>query len=884
MKLTKSYPLIWFFQLVPLIALCQINENNHDEKRTYFTRSLEKTTITIDGKFDDPAWKNVEWQGDFTQRDPIDGAPPSQETAFKVMYDAKYIYFAIKAFDTSPDSIVRRMSRRDGFEGDFVEVNIDSYHDLTNAFSFTVSVSGVIGDEAISNNGRNWDSNWDAIWWAKTSIDKEGWNAEVRIPLSQLRFTNSENLTWGLQVTRRLFRNNERSYWQYIPKDSPGWVHLFGELKGLKGIKPQKQLEIAPFVLARNDRGKKEEGNPYKTGSEYSANAGVDGKIGITSDITLDFTINPDFGQVEADPSQLNLSTFEIFLRERRPFFIEGRNTLSFPGTRSFAGGNFARDNLVYTRRIGRSPSHEPDVEDGQFVDQPKVVPILGAFKLTGKNKNGFAFGVMNNITMATDAEIDTQGQKSEETVEPFTNYFVARATQDINQGNSVVGMAFTATNRSIDSDNLRFLHTDAYSGGIDFLHQWKDRSYYIQGNFMVSHVEGDPEAITNTQESGRHFFQRPDANYVNVDTTATSLTGTGGYLKFGRNGGSPWRYEVGGTWRSPKFEINDIGFMNAADLMNQWSMVGYQTLQPVSIFRRINANLRQYAYFDYGGENTYLGLHGNVNLEFKNFWEFSTGGSLQRKRLSNFMLRGGPAFLRPDRNQFWYNVESDERKKLAFEFGNEFAFTQDNAGMNFDAWVGINYRPINALELGIFPFFSYNQDHIQYVTTETNTAGDNYILGRIEQHTTGVTIRGNLILRPNLSLQYYAQPFASRGDYFDFKRVEDPKAGKYENRIHTFSNDEISYNSENEEYTVFDQNGNYTFDQPDFDFIDFNSNLVLRWEYKPGCTFFLVWSQGRGDLAEPFREFSFSEIVDGIFGSPSENVFIAKVTYRFRK
>lgn len=874
--------MIWCLLGLPIIAYCQIN---HDEtKRNYFTKSLDGQNITVDGKFDDPAWQNVEWEGDFTQRDPIDGGTPSQKTAFKVMYDAKYIYFAIKAYDTSPDSIVKRMSRRDGFEGDFVEINIDSYHDLTNAFSFTISVSGVIGDEAISNNGRNWDSNWDAIWWAKTSIDKEGWNAEVRIPLSQLRFTNSDNLTWGLQIARRLFRKNERSYWQSIPKDSPGWVHLFGELTGLKGIKPQKQLEIAPFVLARNDRGPKENGNPYQTGSEYSVNAGVDGKIGLTSDITLDFTINPDFGQVEADPSQLNLSTFEIYLRERRPFFIEGRNTLSFPGTRSNAGGRFSRDNLVYTRRIGRKPSYQPDVADGQYIDQPKVVPILGAFKLTGKNKNGFAFGVMNNITNTTKAEIDTQGKKTEETVEPFTNYFVARATQDINQGNSVIGVAFTATNRKIESENLNFLHKDAYSGGIDFLHQWKDRSYYVQGNFMASHIEGSPESITQTQESGRHFFQRPDADYVHVDTLATSMTGTGGYLKFGRNGGSPWRYEIGSTWRSPKFEINDIGFMNSADQICQWSMVGYQTLKPVSIFRRVYANLRQYSYFDFGGNNTYFGIHGNYNLEFKNFWELSMGGAIQIVRLSNFMLRGGPAFLRPSKNEIWYNIESDDRKKLSVEFGNEFQFTQDNAGLRAEIFAGVNYRPINALEFSASPFFSYNQDHIQYVTTETNSIGDNYVLGRIEQHTFGITLRGNLILRPNLSLQYYAQPFASRGDYHDFKRVENPKAKKYEDRIHTYSVDEISYDSNNDEYTVYNQDGNYRFSKPDFDVIDFNSNMVLRWEYKPGCTFFLVWSQGRGDISEPFREFSMSEIVNGIFSAPSENVFIAKLTYRFRK
>ncbi|MBB3699605.1 carbohydrate binding family 9 domain-containing protein [Flammeovirga yaeyamensis] len=876
---------LYFTILLLLPPFILFSQQSKEEKRHYTTAPRGDKNITIDGVFDDDAWDEVEWAADFTQRQPIDGAPPSQKTAFKVIYDDKYLYFAIRAFDTAPDSIVKRMSRRDGFEGDFVEVNIDSYHDLTNAFSFTVSVSGVIGDEAISLDGNNWDQSWDPIWWAKTTIDKEGWNAEMQIPLSQLRFTNNNHLTWGLQVTRRLFRNNERSYWQYIPRDAPGWVHNFGELTGLVGIKPQKQLEIAPYVLARNDRGPKEEGNPYKTGSEYGISAGVDGKIGITSDITFDFTVNPDFGQVEADPSQLNLSTFEIFLQERRPFFIEGRNTLSFAATRSRAGGSFSRDNLIYTRRIGKSPSYYPDTEEGQYLDQPKSVPILGAYKLTGKNKKGFAFGVMQNFTAKTSAEIDTNGEKSKKTVEPFTSYLVGRATQDINQGNSVVGVAFTSTNRNIQDDHLDYLHTNAYSGGIDFLHQWKDRTYYVQGNLMMSHVEGSTEAITNTQRSARHFFQRPDADWVNVDSTATSLTGTGGYLKFGRGGGSPVRYEVGGTWRSPKFEINDVGFMNHADLMDQWSRVSYQTLQPVGVFRNIEASLRQYLYFDYGGNITYLGFHGGIELQFQNFWRIETGGSIQRQRLDNFKLRGGPGFLNPNREVLWWNIGSDNRKKLSFYFGNEYGFTQFDAGQNFDAWFGMNYRPINAIELSINPWFSYNSDHLQYVTTEENGSGNNYILSRIEQHTTGVTIRANLILRPNLSIQYYAQPFASRGDYYDFKRVEQPKAKNYGDRFHQFTPDEISYNQNSEEYTVIDpQGGNYTFGKPDFDVVEFNSNLVLRWEYIPGCTFFAVWSQGRNGLQEPFREFSLNEIVDNVFSAPSNDVFMLKATYRFRK
>ncbi|HEY1005657.1 MAG TPA: DUF5916 domain-containing protein, partial [Sphingobacteriaceae bacterium] len=318
-------------------------------RKIYTTRKANPTPPVIDGKLNDPVWNEVPWGENFTQRQPVDNAPPSERTAFKILYDDRNLYVAIRAFDRSPGEIVRRMSRRDGFEGDWVEINIDSYNDKRSAFSFTASVSGVKGDEAISNNGDFWDSSWDPIWYLKTSVDDQGWVAEIRIPLSQLRFAEKEDQVWGLQVNRKLFRKEETSNWQYIPQNSTGWVHLFGELHGLKGIRQQKQIEIQPYVVASAQTFEKQPGNPFATGNQSDVTTGLDGKIGITSDVTLDFTINPDFGQVEADPSQVNLSAFETFFEERRPFFIESRNILDYPLTLSVAGGNYTSDNLFYS-------------------------------------------------------------------------------------------------------------------------------------------------------------------------------------------------------------------------------------------------------------------------------------------------------------------------------------------------------------------------------------------------------------------------------------------------------------------------------------------------------------------------------------------------------
>lgn len=354
-----------------------------DSLKSYTTQMIVGEPPRIDGSMDDAAWQQVAWSNEpFTQLDPEAGKPASVHTQFKVLYDAKNIYFLILNHDPEPDKIVKRMSRRDGFEGDFVEVNIDSYYDKRTAFSFTTSVSGVKGDEYVSDNGNNWDSSWDPIWYMSTSVVKEGWIAEFRIPLSQLRFADKPEHTWGLQITRRFFRKQERSNWQYIPPDAGGWVHLFGHLNGIKGIRPQKQLEIQPYVVAKTERFEKEEGNPFVTGKSSSVDVGLDAKIGITSDITLDLTVNPDFGQVEADPSQVNLSAYRLYFQERRPFFIEGSNVLNFPIT------DFNNNNLFYSRRIGRTPQGwvetDPDEDDGvdEYVKQPTNTTILGAGKI----------------------------------------------------------------------------------------------------------------------------------------------------------------------------------------------------------------------------------------------------------------------------------------------------------------------------------------------------------------------------------------------------------------------------------------------------------------------------------------------------------------------
>ena len=855
-------------------------------KKIYTTARITDKPPNIDGVLNDEAWQLVAWGTDFVQWQPNSGAAPTEQTAFKILYDDRNLYIAFKCYDSEPEKIVRRMSRRDGFAGDWVEINIDSYFDHLTAFSFTLSASGVINDEVISNNGDNWDESWDPIWYARTAIDQEGWTGEARIPLSQIRFANKEHHIWGIQLQRRFFRKEERSTWQNVPIDAPGWVHLFGELHGISGIKPQKQVEIAPYALAQLDRFEREAGNPFATGKDSHLSMGVDGKIGITSDLTLDFTVNPDFGQVEADPSQVNLSAFEVFFQERRPFFVEGRNILEFPLTESAWGGTFSQDRLFHSRRIGRPPQYFPDLDEEVYMDMPNNSSILGALKLTGKTRKGLSIGIMESVTAKERAMLDGNGQREMVTVEPLTNYFVGRVLQDIKQGNTQIGIMATATNRHLNDPYLNFLHKSAYSWGLDFNHNWKDRTYYVAGKVATSYVNGSQQAILDSQTSSERFFQRPDASYVRVDSSRTSLTGSGGMLKFGKGGNGKIRFQSGVTWRSPEFAINDLGFMRNSDIINQWTWVGYQLPEPTKKFRRYYLNFNEFADWDFGGVNTSRGINFNTHAQFSNYWRFSMGSTLRSRQISNFDLRGGPSIKYPGSGNFWFFIASDERKKFTGWIEPYIFWGYDDYLKGHGISMTLNLQPTYALRISLNPYYEKNVNEQQYITTADFDGSPRYLTGRIRQNTGSMAIRLNYSILPNLSIEYYGQPFFSSGTYTGFKRITDPVNDHYNDRFHQFSELEIVYSQTNNEYQV-DENTDgitdYSFEDPNFEFLQFRSNLVVRWEYKPGSTVYLVWNKERTDHPQP-GSFSFSDTINNFFDPKDKayNIFLLKFTYRF--
>ena len=872
MRLTS---ILFIFSLIfSLSTLGQTELVKSLPKRIYTTKKLKKVPI-IDGDITDEAWDVVEWSSDFTEKDPDEGTPPTYQTKFKIMYDKKFLYVAIRAYDAEPDKIESRLSRRDGFAGDRVNVIIDSYHDKRTAFVFTTTAAGVKGEELASQNGQNWDDSWNPVWYTDAKVDDEGWTAEMKIPFTQLRFGNAKEQIWGLNVNRTLFRKQERSLWQRIPNNQAGFISEAGELHGLIDLNPQKQFEVQPFTVTQYDKYPTEIGNPFRDGSDFTVNAGLDAKIGITNDLTLDLTVNPDFGQVEADPGAIALDGFQIFFREQRPFFVENSNIFDF------RIGN-GRDNLFYSRRIGRNPHDSPSLNPGEYANVPQNTTILSAAKFSGKTRNGLSIGVLESLTSNEYATVrQVNGQERREIVEPMSNFFVARVQQDFNERNSFIGGIFTATNRFLNG-NFNDLHKAAYSTGIDYQHNWKNREYYIEGNMIFSHVLGSKEAIEKTQRSITRLFQRPGANHVEVDPNRTSLTGTGGRFEFGRAGGQKLRYNTGVIWRSPELELNDVGFLRNTDQVLQFANVDYLWLVPNETFRNMSINFEESTEYDFDGNLNRVRFELANNVNWINNERTRIGIGANFSRFNNFFLRGGPRWRSANSRYVFVSFNSDNGKKFSYSTRYTNAHSDEDVFSRNRFNIGFNYQPFDAFNVSLNMELEKTKDRSQYVRTRTFGSENRYVLGTIKNDELTTTLRFTYSINPNMSIQFYGQPFISRGRFSDFKYVNVAAAQRFADRVNFYSPNQISL--QNGEYLIdedIDGNVDYSFGNPDFNFVQLQTNLVARWEYIPGSELFLVWARGSVGNANA-EDGLIDSITDQVFNAPANDTFLIKLTYRF--
>ncbi len=838
----------------------------------YETIRLNTPKPKIDGKLDDSCWQTGTWGGDFVQWIPKEGAAPSQKTEFKILYDDHSIYVAFRNYDNEPDKITRRAGRRDEFMGDMAGICFDSYHDKRTGFEFDMSAAGQKLDLIITNPSQV-DFNWNAVWFGEVGMEDSAWIMEMEIPLSQLRYSNEAEQVWGLHVWRWIDRHQEESDWEPQTSTGPGILYLFGELKGIKNLKKSQRIELMPYTSGLLKTFKKELGNPFADkGREPLANIGLDAKVGVGSNFTVDLTINPDFGQVESDPSVMNLTAFETFFEEKRPFFLEGKNIFDF---------EFNDMNLFYSRRIGHSPSYKPDLTDDQHIKSPDNTTILSAVKFSGKTSKGLSVGVLQSLTANEKATIKSSTQEEKVSVEPLTNYMVARVQQDLNKSNTIVGGIFTSVNRFTNEQTLNFLNKDAYSGGVDLLHYWRDKKYYVEAKLIASDIKGDEEAMINLQRSSARYFQRPDNNHTQLDSSLTYLSGLGGKLKVGKVKGL-WKYSTEINWGSPGLDLNDIGYMQTADFISQENNISYFVNKPVSIFRTYKIGFEQSNNWDYNG--VYLSSEAELSMyaEFLNKWGIANNLEYTGKKLNTHILRGGRAMYMPALWEEEFVIRTDYSKKVSGELELDADFSEHNYYRSYGISPGISVRPADKVRFSLYADYSVNKNDLQYVTTKESSSGKNYILATIDQETLGLTFRCDYNITPELSIQYYGSPFATAGCYSEYKAVTNPSASDYYQRYVSIKPSVLA--GDNKKLGV-DNNSDgineYTFDNPDFNFNQFRSNLVFRWEYRPGSQVYLVWSNERTDWLNPGNA-PLRNAATRLSDISPNNVFMLKFNYWF--
>ncbi len=870
--------------------------------------------VTLDGLLDETSWQKAPIATGFTQRTPVDGGKPTQNTEARILYTDSHIYVGIMAFETNIDSMIGPLFRRDGGQtSDWVYVAFDSYNDKRTAFAFGVNPRGVQTDILLFDD-TNDDQLWDAVWEAEARILDNGWSVEMKIPLSQLRFSSKNEIhTWGVNFVRSIARNNEEDFWSPTLRSEAGFVSKFGTLAGIRDLKEPRRLEIIPYTSARLTREPGDANNPYYKDNAWSANIGGDIKYGLTSDLTLTATINPDFGQVEADPSTINLSAYEIYFPERRPFFLEGNDIFRFGGTNTY--NTFGNPETFYSRRIGRAPQgsihrFNDYRNNGVFIqdsvrniyqDYPDQTSIAAAAKVSGKTKSGWSIGVLDAYTLEETANYTVEQSGAfapatgKYTVEPATNYFVSRVKKDINQGNTVAGGFFSAVNRNTNNTYFHnYLANSAYLGGVDLEHNWKDREWVASGTFSVSQVNGSVSTIEALQKEPQRFYQRVDSEGLSVDTNKTSLEGFATELSLKKSSGDHWTGSVTYSEVSPGYETNEIGFERRADYRTIAFALQYQETDPKHV-----QYYELWSYHLHGWNHDGDRLYRNYNLggytRFKNQWYFNANINGSFNRLEDRLTRGGPVMKYNDDINFNFNVGTDRSKMFSFGMGQ---FHRRDISNEYDDyyWFDISVRPTTFIQFSFEPELGFERDEDQYVRTikrsatdpdATQTFGYRYIFADAITTNLVANIRLNWTFTPRMSLQTYLRPYIATGKFNNFGEFNNPggfgfdRYGKDEGTLTTELDG--SGNKTGHYLVDIDNDGTQDFDfwRSDFTYRSIQGNAVFRWEYKPGSTFFLVWQQQRdGSIAA--GNFEFNRDISGLFTSKPINVFLVKFSYWF--
>src|SRR5438309_4312543 len=844
---------------LPLLAAVTLVGQSTDGSRTADPPSAAPRSVTatraaqpptIDGRDDDAVWRLAKPITEFQEWRPSEGLAPKLPTEAKVAYDAGNLYVFVRCFDPHPDSIITVLARRDYFTpSDMVWLFLDSYHDRRTGFEFGVNPSGVKLDAQIYNDG-NEDFAWDAVWDVATRMDSLGWTAESRTPRSQLPYGRQRIQTFGFTGDLDLYRYSQRVSWPLFRQSQAGFVSQFGEIDGLEGLEAPRRLEAAPYLVTKHVS----QISANTLGRTQDVNVGGDLKYLVASNLKLDATINPDFGQVEADPGVLNLSAFETFFQEKRPFFVQGAGTFQVNVNCTAVNDCSTGEGLVYSRRIGRAPELAGAYSD---TTSPAFTTILGAAKLTGRLPSGLAIGALDAVTQ----HVTGAGGA---TIEPTTNYGVLRLRQDLRKGESTVGAIVTSVNRNNDSWSAPYLHSSAYVGAMDFRHRFPGGRYELSGSVDFSRVAGSAQAIESTQRNATHYYQRPDA--MRFDATRTSLAGDAEMLQFGKVGGNHLLFQSNLERRSPGFEINDLGYLQRADQLAWSTWAGYFDRHRRRFYQRFQWNFNWWQYWTTAGLPEERAFNTNTHTTFRNQWSLHVGGTVGQLGTTYCYdcARGGPAVRQNSYLAPWLGINGDDRKAIVPYLWFNWSRSDGARSRSFNVSPEVDFKIASRVTAARAPSYSHRRNDTQQRGPRTDASNvTHYLFAHLEQKELALTMRLTYPFTANMTLQVYAQPFVSKGTFSNVRELSaKPRAADYVSRYQTYGDTA------------------YTNNIGGFNFKQFRSNVVFRWEYRPGSTLFVVWSQGRQGSTGIEGARSFGGDLNDLFNRRPDNSFLVKLSY----
>ncbi|MCI0707862.1 MAG: carbohydrate binding family 9 domain-containing protein [Ignavibacteriae bacterium] len=849
-------------------------------------------SVSIDGKLTELLWKGSGTTG-FIQREPEEGVSATEDTEIWIAYDDYALYIAARMYDSEPDSIIGRLARRDENPGaDHIGIFIDAAYDRRTGYYFIINPSGAIRDGAFSND-TFLDPKWDGVWEAAVGTDEKGWTAEFRIPYSQLRFSKQDEYTWGIDFYRRVERKNEESFLVFHPRNDRLRVSRWADLNGLAGIEPPSRIEVLPYITSTGkfiERPPVHSFNigrddPFVIGRDYQAALGADAKIGLSGDMTLDVSLNPDFAQVEVDPAVVNLTAYEVRYDEKRPFFIEGSDILRFGGGGAVSLNNFewSDPSFFYSRRVGRAP--QGFVTHNGFENIPDRTTILGAAKVSGKIDNTWSIAALSAVTEREYGSVDSAGNQFSEEVEPLTFYAVVRTRKEFNDARQAVGIIGTIMGRDLNGEQLsNLMNSRALSGGLDgwvFLDQAKD--WVVTGWAGGSYVQGSKQRMLSLQRSSQHFFQRPDADHVSVDSNATSMAGWATRVWVDKVKGN-FFFNAALGMIHPKFETNDTGFLNYADYINTHIYTGYQWYDLDNFFRYKYVGGWVLRAYNFGGIATRESYSLGVGGTLLNYWGGNLAFSHNARTFDDQRTRGGPLMESQESNSISFEVYSDARERLSGSavFSGASATT---GSWLYSTGVTLEWKASSTVKLSISPSLLRVYQVAQYVDAildprAAETYGTRYIFGSLHQTQVAASLRLSWTFTPKLSLQVFMQPLLSTGDYTELKELARPRSFSF----NQYGENSSTISLNNNVYTITPDTNSliqnaFLLNNPNFNYKFLNLNAVLRWEFLPGSTMYLVWTNEKFDY-EVNGDFRFGRDLSTLFRDRPDNVISLKLTY----